>query len=299
MCRFSVSCLAILLGLFGWTNLALAQIQPAQAHPMTYAEASASLNALWNSQGNFRFSARGTENGLPWSIDAMRIGWGGGGGGSTVQFPYYFLPVYYYPPAYHYPTVEPAKRVESSRGSRLEWLDKEQPRPPATLPVPRFQRHVSKAERTRAEQSLAQGDASFARQKFSAAAERYRSASRLAPDWADPHFRRGFALIASGDYSRAATAFHAGLKLRADWSDSDFRLDTIYAAGALEETNQKIDQRLGRNPLDHDLLFAKGMQLFFSGEQQRSTIYLSQAAALESAESVLIESFLKPLGRAK
>ncbi|MEX2111868.1 MAG: tetratricopeptide repeat protein [Pirellulales bacterium] len=296
MCRFSVSCLAILLGLFGWTDLAFAQVQPAQPRPTTFAEASASLNALRNLHGNYRFSASGTENGLPWSIDAMGISSGGGGGGSTVQLPYYyFLTVYYYPPVYHYPTVEPATTVESSRGSRLEWLDREQPRPTATRPVPRFQRHVSEAERTRAEQSLAQGDASFARQKYSAAVERYSSAARLAPDWADPHFRRGFALVATGNYSRAVAAFRAGLKLRSDWSESVFRLDAIYAAGALEETNQQIAQRLGRDPLDHDLLFANGMQLFFAGEHQRSTIYLSQAASLEADEAGLLEAFLEPL----
>ena len=90
-------------------------------------------------------------------------------------------------------------------------------------------------------------------------------------------------------------AFRAGLKLRSDWSTSQFRLDTIYAEGALEKTNQKIAQRLGRDPLDRDLLFAKGMQLFFAGEQQRSRMYLSQAASLEATKPGLLEAFLAPL----
>ena len=93
-------------------------------------------------------------------------------------------------------------------------------------------------------------------------------------------------------------AFRAGLKLRSDWSTSQFRLDTIYAEGALEKTNQKIAQRLGRDPLDRDLLFAKGMQLFFAGEQQRSRMYLSQAASLEATKPGLLEAFLAPLDAA-
>lgn len=288
MYHFPISCLAILLGLFSWTNLALAQAQPAQPHEMTFAEAQAMVTALQSSGGSFYFSAAGKENGLPWWISAGAFG--GGGGGTTVQLPYYyFLPVYYYP------TVEPARTMVSPLRTSLEGLDKEQPRRPETRFVPRLQRSISTADRSRAEKSLAQGDASFAKQKFSAAAERYSSAAKLAPDWADPHFRRGFALVATGDYSRAVAAFRAGLKLRSDWSGSTFRLDTIYAAGALEETNERIAQRLSRNPLDHDVLFAKGMQLFFAGEQQRSTTYLSQAASLDADDPGVLEAFLEPL----
>ena len=92
-----------------------------------------------------------------------------GGSAAQLSFPYYFIPIY------PYPTAQPPQApVLPSPGSRPAWLDTEEPRQPAPPSVERLQRNVSEADRTKAEKSLAQGDASFAKQKYSAAVERYR-----------------------------------------------------------------------------------------------------------------------------
>lgn len=174
-----------------------------------------------------------------------------------------------------------------------EWLKPGTPRvAPLEGPKPR---PSSASARASAGKAIADGDASFARHKYAAAAARYRTAIKSAPDWAEPHFRHAFALVALGDDKHAVTAFRNGLKLRGDWSESPFRLASIDPNGALDKVKRRLTDRLAADPLDAYALLAIGMQTYFSGERERSAIYLSQAASLNVIEAPLLDAFLEPL----
>ena len=279
----------ILLALVGMIDTARGQAHPAHPHQMTFGEALNTFNNLANMPAPVYFSAQGTDHGHPWSMALIKVSFGGW----TSQAPYLFVPAYPNPLAYE-PEAPPSAYGASLAVARPSWLKPDNtPQPP--LPVLPKRRNVSASVKAKAEESLSKGDASFSKQNYGAAIDRYRAAITLAPDWADPYFRQGFALVAMGNYRGAMTAFRAGLRLRAEWKDSSFRLDAIYGDGAFDRANQKLAQRLTRDPLNPDLLLAMGMQLYFNGQQQRSAIYLSQVADLQAVDRRLLDAFLTPL----
>src|SRR5262245_44371562 len=56
------------------------------------------------------------------------------------------------------------------------------------------------AQRRKADQQIATGDMLFREQKFHAALQRYKEASRLAPDMAETYWRQGHAMIATANF---------------------------------------------------------------------------------------------------
>ncbi len=127
---------------------------------------------------------------------------------------------------------------------------------------------------------IAAGDADFTARKFPTAAERYRSATRVSPELAEPHFRQGFALVAQGSYAAAVRAFRRGLELRIHQTDGSFSLEDVCGAGLLAETNDRLEKAIARSPLDPDLLMCMGMQLLYDEQHDRAEVYLTQAAEL-------------------
>ncbi len=160
-------------------------------------------------------------------------------------------------------------------------------RPSMLKPLPRI---ASPQLLGKIDKLIADGDEQFARQKYAVAAEHYRAAIQKGS--ADAHFRQGFALVALGNYKGAVTAFRNGLTLKQDWTNSPFQLDQIYAPGALDKMNARLARKLTDNPLEPNLLASLGMQLYFSGDREKSALYVSQAAQLGAIDATLVDSFL-------
>lgn len=185
-------------------------------------------------------------------------------------------------------STAPNRFGEVSRSFALPDADKSAPRRAAAPPSKLSPQAAEKIERL-----IAAGDEQFARQKYAAASQRYQSAAQISRTSAEAHFRHGFALIAQGSYRQASAAFRHGLVLQSDWSQSPFQLAQLYAPGALEKVNARLDSKLVDNPVDGPLLAAIGMQRYFSGNRERAAIYLAQAGQLGALDLATLAVFLR------
>jgi hypothetical protein len=154
--------------------------------------------------------------------------------------------------------------------------------------------------KARAGKFIGFGDANFAEQKYLAAIERYKSASRIAPDLAEPYLRQGHALVALGQYENAVKAFRRGLRISAEWSGSPIRLDQLYGPDRIAKVShiEALAKAVEGNPLDANLLMALGMQLFFDGQSQRAGVFFARVAQLGGNDDRLLNDFLPKPGPA-
>jgi hypothetical protein len=197
-----------------------------------------------------------------------------------------FAPVY--PAAVGWiPNMEPAV---------APWRQPAQPPGPAVddAPPKGAPKSTSPEQKSRAGKFLGFGDANFAEQKYLAAIERYKSASRIAPDLADPYLRQGHALVALGQYENAVKAFRRGLRIRPEWSGSPFRLDQLYGLDRIAKVShiETLAKAVEDNPLDSNLLMALGMQLFFDGQAERASLFFARVAQLGGNDDRLLNDFL-------
>ena len=154
--------------------------------------------------------------------------------------------------------------------------------------------------KARAGRFLGHGDAQFRKQSFLAAIDRYKMASRAAPDLAEPYIRQGFAYVAMAKYESAADAFRRGLGIRSDWTGSPFRLDELYGDNQLAKSARVESMAIAvdANPLDADLLMLVGLHLFFDGQADRSEVFFTRAAQLGGNDDRLLDAFLPRPGPA-
>jgi hypothetical protein len=155
-------------------------------------------------------------------------------------------------------------------------------------------KNTSPELKARAGKFIGFGDANFADQKYLAAIERYKSASRIAPDLAEPYLRQGHALVALGQYENAVKAFRRGLRIRAQWSGSPIRLDQLYGPDRIAKVShiETLAKAVEANPLDANLLVAMGMQLFFDGQAERAGVFFARVAQLGGNDDGLLNDFL-------
>jgi hypothetical protein len=206
-----------------------------------------------------------------------------------------FVPYY---PAYSY--FVPNFNVDAAplpEPRNLDPIDDGRPNEPAARPKPRSS---TADQKTRAGKLIALGDASFGKQQYVAAVDRYRSAAQFAPDLAEPFFRQGHALVAAGQYENAVKAFRRGLKIRSDWTGSPFRLNQLYGDAQIAKTGhlENLAKAIETNPLDSHLLLALGMQLFFDGQRDRAAVFFTRVAQLGGNEDHLLNDFLEKPGPA-
>jgi hypothetical protein len=195
----------------------------------------------------------------------------------------------------------------------IGWLPNMDPvvaplRQPAPAPAPAVveappkgtPKSTSPEQKTRAGKFIGFGDANFSEQKYLAAIERYKSASRIAPDLAEPYFRQGHALVALGQYENAVKAFRRGLRIRPEWSGSPFRLDQLYGPDRIAKVShiEALAKAVEANPLDSNLLMALGMQLFFDGQAERASVFFARVAQLGGNDDRLLNDFLPRPGPA-
>jgi len=162
------------------------------------------------------------------------------------------------------------------------------PAPRKTLP----DRGTSPQSNNLAWKFLGYGDALFGQQKYAEANDRYRKASRSAPQLADAWFRQGFAMAAIGRYDLAVGAIKRGLSLDPTWPKSAFDLKDLYGADEMAR-NAHLDalaKAAEEKPTDGDLLFMVGVYLHFDGQADRARKFFQRAA--EIAGDDYVKAFL-------
>jgi len=138
------------------------------------------------------------------------------------------------------------------------------------------------------------GDVLFGQQKYAEANDRYRKASRNAPQLADAWFRQGFAMAAIGRYDLAAGAIKRGLSLDPTWPKSAFRLNDLYGADEMAR-NAHLDglaKAAEEKPTDGDLLFMVGVYLHFDGQADRARKFFQRAAEIAGDDADYIKAFV-------
>ena len=141
---------------------------------------------------------------------------------------------------------------------------------------------------------LGYGDALFGQQKYAEANDRYRKASRSAPQLADAWFRQGFAMAAIGRYDLAVGAIKRGLSLDPTWPKSEFRLNDLYGVDEMAR-NAHLDalaQAAEEKPTDGDLLFMVGVYLHFDGQADRARKFFQRAAEIAGDDADYIKAFV-------
>ena len=138
------------------------------------------------------------------------------------------------------------------------------------------------------------GDARFAEREYGDANERYRSASRTAPQLADAWFRQAFALIAMGRYDQAVTAISRGLKINPKWPSSDFELKDIYGPDKADKDAHRdaLAEAAESKPNDADLLFLIGVHLYFDGQADRAAKFFGRTKEISGDPPDYLKAFL-------
>ena len=138
------------------------------------------------------------------------------------------------------------------------------------------------------------GDALFGQQKYAEANDRYRKASKNAPQLADAWFRQGFAMAAIARYDLAVGAIKRGLSLDSTWPKSEFRLKDLYGSDEIAK-NAHLDalaKAAEEEPTDGDLLFMVGVHLHFDGQADRAGKFFQRAAEIAGGDAEHINAFL-------
>ncbi len=144
------------------------------------------------------------------------------------------------------------------------------------------------------------GDDLFRRQRYHEALQQYKSASRVAPDLADAHFRQGHALVATRRFDLAVDSFKRGLAIDPGFIEEPFKLDEIYGDARVAKQlhiETLADESLA-DPSNSDLFFLLGVLLHFDGEPERAVKFFFRAATLAGRDDEHVRAFL-PEGAAR
>ncbi len=220
---------------------------------------------------------------LPWPGDVAYIP---GYPGDYFGVPNYYVPNWNTYSSLPQPAVTPPRQTPAPTP----------PDPVDGLDAIRAKIRTTNAEvKARAGKFIGYGDANFLKQNYLSAAERYKEASRIAPDLADSFLRQGFAFVAMGNYQSAVREFRRGLVIRSDWRNAGFRLDQIYGGDPAVKTAhlEALAKAVEANPLDSDLLMLMGLMLYFDGQAERSETFFAGAAQQGGNADHLLDHFLR------
>jgi hypothetical protein len=133
------------------------------------------------------------------------------------------------------------------------------------------------------------GDARFREQKFHEAVQRYKTAARTAPDFAESHIKQGLALAASGRYALGVESLRRGLQLDPDWPSRGFALDDIYADNKAAKIGhfEALARTVLADRTDAGALYLLGVLMYFDGHQERAQKLLRRAAEMMGDETVV------------
>jgi hypothetical protein len=148
--------------------------------------------------------------------------------------------------------------------------------------------------RARAWRFLGFGDTHFLAQRFRDANPRYRSATEIAPDLVEAHFRHGQALLATGQFELAARAFKRGMALGPAWTEAEFSLAQLYGENRLAKTShmERLALAAEQQPENADLLLLVAMQLYFDQQPQRAAPFFRRAATQLAGANLHLDGVL-------
>lgn len=133
-----------------------------------------------------------------------------------------------------------------------------------------------------AESLIAAGVRLFRGQKYHGALQKFRSATRAAPELAEAHFLHGHALTAMNRLDDAADAFKHAVRLGGDPERRGFHLDDIYSDARVSKSAhvESVAQAALDNPSDPNLLIVLGMFLHYDGQPERAARFFARANSL-------------------
>lgn len=133
--------------------------------------------------------------------------------------------------------------------------------------------------RSRARETMKIGDRYFGEQKYYEAVQKYRDASRTAPDLAEAHFRLAHAETALGRYAEAANAYRQALAANPDVARDGFRLNDLYGEDQIAKGShlEAAAAAALQAPDDTSYLLVVGMFLRYDGEDARAVKFLRKA----------------------
>jgi hypothetical protein len=229
--------------------------------------------------GGFMFSGRGRAG------SGMMYGGGSSSYSSGSYSPGPTQVTVIYVPAYT-PNPEPAppKKTEPKPAPRKP--DVIPPRPPAPEENP-----FDECNRL-----IELGLQAFAGQEYGKASQRFKQAAKVAPNVARAYFLLSQAYFALGKYPEAVEAIHAGMALKPDWPTERFQPLELYGPNLADypEHLARLEETVGRNPNDPDLLFLYAHQLWFDGRRDEARL-LFQRALPGAADPNVIQRFLRAL----
>ena len=238
-----------------------------------------------------------------------------GYGYGTDYYPYaYSYPYYYGGPFWIPPVVLPAETLYGPQATmRFMGVDRLSrpanstyvPRTGSTTPAverpskPASARGTGAKSLASAQEYIGIGDAKFAGGKYAEASQRYRKATQIAPQLADPWFRQGFAQAAIGDtdpkhYELAAVAIRRGLELKPEWPKSNFRISELYGGDDQAKTDhiEALAKAAEAQPNNGDLMFLVGVHLYFDGRPDRAAPFFKRAAEVSAGDKSYLRPFL-------
>jgi hypothetical protein len=141
---------------------------------------------------------------------------------------------------------------------------------------------------------VALGKQAFATLQYGRAAERFRQATRAAPQLPQAHFLLAQALVALGKYRDAVEAINAGMALQPDWPTLRFQPLELYGVNVADYSEHllQLDATLTRHPGDPVLLFLNAYQLWFDGRKDEARLLFRRVPPGTAGPGV-VERFLR------
>lgn len=160
-------------------------------------------------------------------------------------------------------------------------------------------RNSSLKSRALARSLMTTGDQMFREQRYHSALQKYKAATKAAPDLAETHFRQGHGYIATNRYEQAAQSFKLGAALASDVNRGGFKLDDLYSDSPISKTAH-LDA-LAEEALDDegntDLLFLVGVYLYYDNQADRAERFFDEAARVSPRELRYLAKYRKPQPR--
>lgn len=166
--------------------------------------------------------------------------------------------------------------------------------PPRPMPPPPAPPAPEKDPSDENARLIALGKQAFALQEYGKAVQRFRQATKVAPNLPQGHFLLAQAQVALGKYHEAVDAIHAGMALQPDWPMTRFRPVELYAGnvGDYADHLRRLEIVVEAHPRDPVLLFLYAYLLWFDGRRDEAR-RLFQRALPGAAAPDVIQRFLR------
>jgi cytochrome c-type biogenesis protein CcmH/NrfG len=155
---------------------------------------------------------------------------------------------------------------------------------PADMPAPRKPAPDKLADNPKDENArlINLGQEAFAAGEYGRAERRFEQAVRAEPREPATYFLLSQAQFALGKFQEAVESIEAGMRRKADGPGERFRPRLLYAGNDDDFNNHmaRLADTLERNPNDFFLLFLRGHQLWFNGEQAEARKLFERAVKL-------------------